>query len=127
VLAGKTEIKSMAHLFIDRLINTIDVVLGKKANHLEGEIKTTDETLGILLKFLTEEELDNIEKNRYVIFLTDESGKNLTGSLAGYAAAINNWGAYYADLHRDKEKALKLFEEEFAYHHAIKEKFLPKH
>jgi len=124
VLAGRTEIKCIAHLFNDRLINTVDVVLVKKANHLEGEIKTTDETLGILLKFKSEEELDNNEKNGYVIFLTDESGKNLAGSLAGYAAAINKWGAYYADLDRDKEKALKLFEKEFASHPGIKEKFL---
>ncbi len=34
VLAGKTEIKCIAYLFNDRLINTIDIVLVKKENHL---------------------------------------------------------------------------------------------
>ena len=57
--------------------------------------------------------LDNNDKNGYLIYLSDENGKQFPGSLAGYATAINRWGAYYLDMDRNKEKALELFEAEF--------------
>lgn len=124
ILAGKSNIKCIAYVYSYDLINTLDVALVKKGNHLEGEIKTTNETLGIIFKFKSGDLLDNNDKNGYVIFLSDNEGKDVAGSLAGYAAALNKWGAYYSDLERDREKALKMFEEEFDAHPEIKEEFL---
>ena len=113
ILAGNKNIQCIAYLFNNELINTIDVPLDIEKKYLTGNIKTTDSTLGLLIKFKTDELLDNNDKEGYIIYLTDKNGNKLPGGLAGYAAAINRWGAYYLDLDRNKEKALQLFEQEF--------------
>ncbi|MCW8805931.1 MAG: TlpA family protein disulfide reductase [Ignavibacteriaceae bacterium] len=113
ILAGSKNIQCIAYLFNKDLINTVDVPLTSDKNNLTGKIKTTDSTLGIILKFKTEELVDNNEKNGYLIFFSDENGKKIPGSMAGVAVAINRWGAYYLDMERDKGKALILFESEF--------------
>ena len=112
-LAGSEGIKCIAYLFNNELINTIDVDLKKEENILVGKFNTDKNTLGVLLKFKTDDQLDNNDKKGYVIYLSDAEGNRLPGNLAGYAAALNRWGAYYLDLERDKDKAYSLFEEEF--------------
>ena len=123
-LAGKENIKCIAYLYNDGLINTFDVPLTKKGDIYSGTVKTDEETLGILLKFKTDDEHDNNNKTGYVIYLTDSDGKRIAGSVAGYAAAINRWGAYYLDLDRNKEKAFELFNEEFKTNPEVKKDFL---
>lgn len=123
ILAGNQEIECIAYLFNDDLINAVDVTLTPDKNYLTGKIQTNDSTLGLLIKFKTDELLDNNDKNGYLIYLTDENGNQLPGSLAGYAAAINRWGAYYLDLDRNKEKALELFETEFKSNPEQKENY----
>lgn len=113
ILSGSKEVKCIAYLFNKELINAVDVSLNFKKNILTGKLKTDEKTLGVLLKFKTDDLLDNNSKKGYIIYLSDKNGKQIPGSLAGYAAAINRWGAYYLDLDRDKEKALKLLNEEF--------------
>ena len=112
-LASNEGIKCIAYFFNNDLINTIDVDLQKEDNILVGKFKTDENTLGVLLKFKTDDQLDNNDKKGYVIYLSDKNGNQLPGSLAGYAAALNRWGAYYLDLERDKDKAYSLFNEEF--------------
>jgi thiol-disulfide isomerase/thioredoxin len=123
-LAGKENIKCIAYLYNDDLINTFDVPLTKKGDIYSGTVKTDEETLGILLKFKTDNEHDNNNKTGYVIYLTNIDGKRIAGSVAGYAAAINRWGAYYLDLDRNKEKAFELFNEEFKTNPEVKKDFL---
>ncbi|MBT8380185.1 MAG: redoxin domain-containing protein [Ignavibacteria bacterium] len=124
LLAGVDEIKCIAYLYNDKLINTVDVSLTQSGSVYSGKIKTTNETLGILLKFLAVDGLDNNDKIGYLIPLSDSDGNKIAGSTGGYAGAINRWGAYYLDLDRDKEKALKLFTEEFKANPQVKADFL---
>jgi thiol-disulfide isomerase/thioredoxin len=112
-LAGSDNIQCTAYLFNKDLINTVDVPLNSEKKYLTGKIQTNDSTLGLLLKFKTDDFIDNNDKDGYVIYLYDNDGKKVPGSMAGYATAINRWGAYYLDMERNKEKALQLFEEEF--------------
>jgi thiol-disulfide isomerase/thioredoxin len=112
-LAGNKNIQCIAYLFNKDLINAVDVPLSVDKNILTGKIQTSDSTLGLILKFKTDDFVDNNDKKGYVIYLSDENGKKVPGSIAGYATAINRWGAYYLDLDRNKEKALELFNEEF--------------
>jgi len=123
ILSGSKDIECEAYLFNKDLINTIDVPLRSEKKYLSGKIQTTDSTLGILLKFKTDELTDNNDKNGYLIYLSDKDGNQLPGSLAGYAAAINRWGAYYLDMDRNKEKALELFEQEFKINPEQKKNF----
>jgi len=112
-LAGAKDIKCIAYLFNSKLINAIDVTLLPQDSILTGKFNTDKNTLGVLLKFKTDDQLDNNDKKGYLIYLSDNKGNHLPGSLAGYAAALNRWGAYYLDLDRNKDKAYSLFNEEF--------------
>ena len=106
ILSGSTDVKCIAYLFNNELINTVDVPLISENDYLTGKVKTNDSSLGLLIKFESDELLDNNDKNGYLIYLSDKNGNQLPGSLARYAAAINRWGAYYLDRERNKEKAL---------------------
>ena len=123
VLAGSKNIECVAYLFNKGLVNAVDVSLRNEKRYMSGKVQTTDSTFGILLKFKADDLLDNNNKDGYLIYLTDEDGNQIPGSLAGYAAAINRWGAYYLDLERNKEKALQLFEEEFKINPEQKKNF----
>ncbi len=113
LLAGSKNIQCIAYLFNKNLINTVDVKLKNSKNYFTGKLQTNDSTLGLLLKFKSDDLIDNNEKTGYMIFFSDENGNKIPGSMAGVAVAINRWGAYYLDMERDKEKALILFEAEF--------------
>ena len=123
-LSGKDEIKCIAYLYNYDLINTIDVPLTKRGKIYSGKVVTNKETFGIILKFKADDVFDNNDRHGYVIYLNDNNGNNIAGSLAGYAAAINRWGAYYLDLDRDKQKALELFTRAFEINPEIKTGFL---
>ncbi|MCW9097474.1 MAG: hypothetical protein OQJ93_08800, partial [Ignavibacteriaceae bacterium] len=112
-LAGAKDIKCIAYLFNNKLINAIDVTLKPQDSILTGKFNTDENSLGVLLKFKTDDQVDNNDKKGYLIYLLDEAGNRLPGSMAGYAAALNRWGAYYLDLERNKDKAYSLFSEEF--------------
>lgn len=112
-LNGAESIECIAYIFNSKLLNSVDVPLKLEDNILRGYLKTDREAFGVLLKFKSDGDLDNNNKQGYVIYLSGSDGKKVPGALAGYAAAINRWGAYYLDLDRDKEKAYNLFKEEF--------------
>ncbi len=123
-LAGMKNIKCLAYIYNSDLINTVDVPLEQKNNSLQGNVKIDKDAYGVIFKFKSDEETDNNDKSGYMVYLKNEDWKNIPGSVAGYAAAINRWGAYYLDLDRDKNKALSLFEKDFAENPEIKEQFL---
>ena len=124
ILAGEDSIQCLAYLFNKDLINTVDVTLKAEKKYLKGTVQTNDSTFGLILKFKSDDLTDNNQKAGYVIYLKDKNGKQLPGSLAGYAVAINSWGAYYLDLDRNKDKALQLFDEEFKNNPDQKNNFL---
>jgi thiol-disulfide isomerase/thioredoxin len=123
-LAGKEDITLIAYLYSNKLDNTVDVPLIKSGKIFTGTIKTEENTLGVLFKFKSENEIDNNNKDGYAVHITDREGNRVTGSLAGYGAAYNRWGAYYLDMDRDKEKAYKLIIKDFTEHPEIKPLFL---
>ena len=124
ILSGMDEVKCIAYFYSNQLNNTVDVLLNKDGNMLTGKLITEGNTLGVILKFKAGDVVDNNNKSGYVIFLTNNDGEKLPGSLAGLAAAHNKWGAYYIDLERDRDKAYSFFEEEFKANPQVKEKFL---
>jgi peroxiredoxin len=123
-LKGLQNIECVAYLYNSELINAIDVPLNKTSNFWKGSFKTDEKAFGVIFNFKSDEQKDNNNKSGYVIYLKNENGEDVPGSIAGYAAAINRWGAYYLDLDRDREKAYSLFEKEFSKNPGIKDQFL---
>lgn len=123
-LAGNNDINLVAYLFDDNLYKTTDITLAESGNIYSGKIKTDKNTLGVILKFVSGDNIDNNNDNGYIIFLSNKKGERIPGSLAGYGVAINTWGSYYLDLDRDKEKAFNCIKEDIDFYPGIKNKFL---
>jgi thiol-disulfide isomerase/thioredoxin len=123
-LRGKEEIRLVAYLYSNKLNNTLDVPLTKNGSIYSGKVRTEKNTLGVLFKFTSGDKIDNNNKEGYVVFLSNDEGEKLAGSLAGYGEAISRWGAYYSDLELDREKAFKYLSEDFKVNPEIKPRFL---
>ena len=123
-LAGKENIEAVAYLYNNKLANTVDVPLQKVGKIYSGEVQTTDSTFGVVLKFKSGNIVDNNNKVGYVIFLMNDNGEKVAGSMAGFGEALNRWGAYYLDMDINREKALQLMTEDFTKHPQIKSSFL---
>jgi len=123
-LSGLEKIECIAYQYNSDLFKVNDVSLNHSGSIWSGNLKIDKEAYGIILKFKSDDETDNNNKSGYVVYLTGEDDKKIAGSDAGYAAAINRWGAFYLDLDRDREKALSLFNEEFEKNPQVKEQFL---
>lgn len=103
-----------------------DFLMTKKGNTWTATFSSDEKSRGILLKFVHEEEVDNNEKNGYVIPLYDKNGNPAPGGLAGLAEAYSSWGRYFLDMEGDMELAFSYFEEEFDLHPELKrEYFVP--
>ena len=124
LLVGEDEVKCIAYLYGSELNNTIDVPLDRKGKILSGKFITGENDYGVILKFKADDEIDNNDKNGYVINFYNERGEKIPGTEAGLASAYSTWGAWYLDLERDKEKALALFNQEFESNPEIKAEFL---
>ncbi|MCH7773252.1 MAG: TlpA family protein disulfide reductase [Bacteroidetes bacterium] len=123
-LEGKDEIRLVAYLYGNKLNNALDIPLTKNGSIYSGNVRTEENTLGVLFKFTSGEEIDNNNKEGYVVFLSNDKGDRIAGSLAGYGEALSRWGAYYSDLDLDREKAYKLIIEDFEKNPEVKTRFL---
>ena len=123
-LKGKEEIRLIAYLYSNKLNNTLDVPLTKNGNIYTGKVRTDNNTLGVLFKFKSGAKVDNNNKEGYVVYLSNDEGERIAGSLAGYGEALSSWGAYYSDLDLDREKAFKYLSEDFKVNPEIKPRYL---
>jgi thiol-disulfide isomerase/thioredoxin len=122
-LASENKIELIAYLYSIKLDDAVGVEMKKVNKGWEGKIKTDKNTRGIIIKFKNEEVFDNNDKKGYVIHLYD-GDKTVPGSAAGLGGAVLNWGAYYIDLERDFELAMKYLEEDFTANPGIKNEYL---
>ncbi len=101
-----------------------DFLMTKKGNTWTATFSSDEKSRGILIKFVHEEEVDNNEKNGYVIPLYDKKGMPVPGALAGLAEAFSSWGRYFLEMEGDMELAFSYFEEEFNLHPELKREYL---
>ncbi|MGD2244987.1 MAG: redoxin domain-containing protein [Candidatus Aminicenantes bacterium] len=101
-----------------------DFLMTKKGKTWTATFSTDEKSRGILIKFVHEEEVDNNEKNGYVIPLYEKNGNPVAGGLAGLAEAYSSWGRYFLDMEGDMDLAFSYFEEEFDLHPELKREYL---
>lgn len=116
-------ISMFVYMYGKELINTIEIKMEKKLAGWIGKFNAEQNTLGVIIKFKHEEEVDNNGKKGFVIHLYDQNGKISAGSNAGLANAIYSWG-YYADVDPDNDFAKEKFSEEFSINPGQKAVFL---
>ena len=112
-LANSKSVDMVAYLYSKNLDQTKGVALKKEGDVLVGKFNTDKKTLGVLIKFMNDDENDNNNNKGYVIHIYGKDGKLLPGSNAGLAVAYDNWGAYYLDMDKNPEQSYKLFQKDF--------------
>jgi len=101
-----------------------DFLMTKKGKTWTATFSSDEKSRGILIKFVHEEEVDNNEKNGYLISLYDKNGNPAPGGLAGLAEAFSSWGRYFLEMEGDMELAFAYFEKEFDIHPELKREYL---
>ncbi|MBZ0200392.1 MAG: redoxin domain-containing protein [Ignavibacteriaceae bacterium] len=123
-LADIDKITVYVYSFASDLLSTQSIEMKKEEGRWTAEFTPDEKSLGVSVKFINSETVVNNKGAGYFIGICDETGNVLPGYKAGIANAVNNWGVYYLDLDRDMEKAINLFEEDFAANPSIKNEFL---
>jgi thiol-disulfide isomerase/thioredoxin len=101
-----------------------DYLLEKKGKTWTASFSIDEKSRGIIIKFMHEQEIDNNQKNGYLIPVYSKEGNPVPGGLAGLAEAYSSWGRYFMEMDSDMELALSYFEEEFKLHPDLKREYL---
>lgn len=112
-LAGSESIEMIIHLFNNDLDTTFAIEMIKEGIGWKGEFRSSEKHYGALIRFISIEKSDNNNKEGYFIHFNESDRKLIPGSLAGTAVSVSSWGAFYADLERNRERAFELFQKEF--------------
>ncbi len=101
-----------------------DYIMKKKGKTWTASFTTGEKSRGMIMKFSDGKEVDNNQKNGYVIPLHSKEGNLTPGGLAGFAEAYSSWGRYLIGMDSDMELALSYFEEEFKLRPDLKREYL---
>ena len=101
-----------------------DYSMEKKGKTWTASLSTDEKSRGMIIKFTHGKEVDNNQKNGYVIPLYSKGGNPVPGGWAGLAEAYSSWGRYLMGMDSDMELALSYFEEEFKLHPHLKREYL---
>jgi peroxiredoxin len=118
------EIHLAAYSFTSGAPEAKDYAMNKKGETWIASFSTDEKSRGIIIKFTHGKEVDNNQKNGYVIPLYSKEGNLTPGGLAGLAEAYSSWGRYFMGTDSDMELALSYFEEEFKLHPDLKRDYL---
>jgi thiol-disulfide isomerase/thioredoxin len=118
------EIHLVAYSFTSGPPEAKDYILKKKEKTWTASFSIDEKSRGIIIKFTHEKEVDNNQKNGYLIPLYSKRGNPVPGGLAGLAEAYSSWGRYFMEMDSDMELALSYFEEEFKLHPDLKREYL---
>ncbi|MCK9280693.1 MAG: redoxin domain-containing protein [Melioribacteraceae bacterium] len=118
-LEKSNEIKAYVYEYGKDLYSTSEYPV--KSNSFT--VTPSDSALGLFIVFKEGEKQDNNDGKGYVIQLSGKDGKLLPGADAALATAYAMWVAY-VDLGRDYEKAILLFEKDFAANPNVKKDYL---
>lgn len=123
-LAGSDSIDMVIHLYNNELDTTFAIEMIKEGIGWKGKFRSLSEHFGALVKFKYAEKSDNNDNQGYFINFYESSNKLLPGTLAGSAVSISSWGAFYADLERNRERAFELFNKEFESNPELEREFI---
>lgn len=112
-LAGAEVVEMVIHFYNNELDSTIGIQMQKEGIGWKAKFASPVHSYGALVTFKDDDKLDNNDKAGYFIYFYDRDEKPVPGALAGAGVAVSSWGAFYANLERDREKAFDLFQKEF--------------
>lgn len=123
-LAGAESIEMIVHQFNNDLQSTVGIDMTRESIGWKAKFRSSENSFGALLKFKSEDKLDNNNKEGYFINLYKAKNELVPGSLAGTAVSVSSWGAFYADLERNRERAFEIFQKEFKNNPGLEREFI---
>ena len=123
-LAGADSVSMTVYQYGVKPINAVEINLKKYNGAWTGQFGTTDSTRGVLIKFSSKDQVENNNNKGYVVKIYDKNGEPVAGCLAGLGDALNSWAPYYLDLDKDRNLAVKYFNDDFKKHPEIKNDYL---
>ncbi|MFO7524587.1 MAG: TlpA disulfide reductase family protein [Ignavibacteriaceae bacterium] len=123
-LAGSDSIDMIIHLHNYDLDTTFSIEMIKEGIGWKGKFRSSGNHFGALVKFKHAEKSDNNDNQGYFINFYESNNTLIPGALAGSAVSISSWGAFYADLERNRERAFELFNKEFESNPALEREFI---
>lgn len=123
-IAGAETIEMIIHYYSSELDSTIGVEMQREGIGWKAKFASSDNNYGVLLRFKSDEKVDNNNKQGYFIYFYDKNKKPVPGAIAGAAIAVSSWGAFYAELERDRERAYNLFQKEFEMNPDVQRDFI---
>jgi len=123
-LAGSESIEMVINLFNSDLDTTFVIEMFKEGIGWKGEFRSSEKHYGALIRFKSIEKSDNNNKEGYFINLYKAKNELVPGSLAGTALSVSSWGAFYADLERNRERAFEIFQKEFKNNPGLEREFI---
>lgn len=117
------EIIMVVYLYSNDLNETQNVNLAKSENGWLGKVSISDSTKGLIVKFMSEEGVDNNNELGYVIKLTDGSDDEVKGATAGLASVYTRY-AVVLEFSAAKDSASKYFDDAFTKYPELKREYL---
>lgn len=102
---------------------THNAAMVKEEDVWKIKIKASSITEIIAVKFMDKSLFDNNDDNGYFIKFYDDNGNETTGSILGYATAINTWGRYLNFAAADQIKAFEIMKKVFTQNPELKAKY----
>lgn len=103
-------------------VSEIELTKGEK--YYSASFNIPDTVKGAIIKFYSDELLDNNQGKGFIIAPFDNQNKLIPGFLAGLGEAFAGWGADLDILDFDRDTALILIEEDFKNNPSIKSDYL---
>lgn len=126
-LAGAESVEMVVHLYNEDIDSTYGVEMIKEGIGWKAKFNSDEKHFGALIRFRNEEKSDNNNKVGYFIYFYNSDNQPIPGALAGAAASISSWGAFYADLERNRERSYELFQKEFENNPDIRRSFISQY
>ena len=123
-LAGLETIDLAAYFYNSDLIEAVSVELEKKDDGWYGNVTPPENAYGILIKFVSDEIIDNNSSKGYLVNLYTNDGEILPGSKAGYAVAGMQWGKNSLKLKLESDEALQLINDDLKDSPDLKAEFI---
>lgn len=126
-LAGAESVEMVVHLYNDDLDSTYGIEMSREGVGWKAKFNSNEKHFGALLRFRNEDKSDNNNKEGYFVYFYKRANQPIPGAFAGAATAISSWGAFYADLERNRERAFELFKKEFEINPEVQRNFISQY
>lgn len=123
---NSSEINMVLYSFAKELIKTEKIEMTKVGSGWVGKYTPSEETKGLMIRFVSPKGNDDNNELGYIIKLTDSDGNEAVGVNAGLASVYSKY-AGVLEMMAARDSVTKLFEMDFAKNPELKREYLSEY